>query len=248
MFPFVYEINPAGWFHLVYFGLLLPFFAVVRARQFANPERPLPNRLQHFKRTAATLVLFGGLSLWVAHFQWIALFPRTLPPWRAVGAGVLMLGVAVFAMRPRWRRAVERGTRVVYLFMPANATERTWWVIVAILAGVTEEITWRGVQAGLAYKAFGNLGVGMLFCAVSFGVAHIIQGSKTVAVISLFALAFHLLVWLSGSLYVAIAVHIAYDITAGISYGRLGRELSYRPDAPADPPAAPAELTLRLHE
>ena len=248
MFPFVYQINPAGLFHLAYFGFLLPFFAVVRAKHFANAERPLPNRLLHFRRTAATLVLFGGLSLWVAHFEWIGLFPRTLPPWRAVGAGVLMLVVAVAAMRPRWRRAVERGTRVVYLFMPANATERAWWIIVAILAGVTEEITWRGVQAELAYKAFGNFGIAMLFCAASFGIAHIVQGWKTVAVIALFALAFHLLVWLSGSLYVAMAVHIAYDITAGISYGRLGRELDYRPGAKTDAPAVASELVLRFHE
>src|SRR5436190_4285149 len=173
MFPFVYKINPAGWFHLAYFGVLLPFFAVIRRKQFTSAEKPLPNRLLHFKRTAATLVLFGGLSLWVAHFQWIELFPRALPPWRAVGAGVLMFVVAVMAMRPRWRRAVERGLRVVYLFMPANATERAWWIIVAILAGATEEITWRGWQAGLAYKALGNIGIAMLFCAASFGVGHI---------------------------------------------------------------------------
>src|SRR5436190_23997678 len=132
--------------------------------------------------------------------------------------------------------------------MPATPAERAWLVVVAILAGVTEEITWRCVQAVLSYKALGNIGIGMLFCAASFGVAHIIQGWKTVAVISLFALAFHLLVWLSGSLYVAMAVHIAYDITAGISYGRLGRELGYQPDAQTDPLAAPAELTLRFHE
>lgn len=247
MFPFVNAINAVGWFHLGYFGLILPFSAVIKARQFANAEKPLPNRLLQFKRTAATLVMFGAASVLVAHFQRIELFPRALPPWRAIGAGLLMFVLAVAAMRPRWRRAVERGLRVVYLFMPANATERAWWIIVAVLAGVTEEITWRGVQAGLAYKAIGNIGIVMLFCAASFAIGHIIQGWRSAAVISVFALAFHLLVWLSGSLYVAMAVHIAYDITAGISYGRLGRELGYRPDAPADP-AAPAELTLGFDE
>lgn len=35
------------------------------------------------------------------------------------------------------------------------------------------------------------------------------------------------MVWLSGSLYVAMAVHIMYDVTAGISYGRLGKQLGY---------------------
>src|SRR5262249_2450239 len=68
----------------------------------------------------------------------------------------------------------------------------------------------------------------------SFGLTHIIQGWRSVAIIVVFALGFHALVWLAGSLYVAMAVHVAYDITAGLSFGRLGREL-----APAGLDASP---------
>ena len=50
-----------------------------------------------------------------------------------------------------------------------------------------------------------------------------------------FALGFHALVWLSGSLYVAMAVHIAYDITAGITYGRLGKKFGYSLDLNESP-------------
>jgi len=53
-------------------------------------------------------------------------------------------------------------------------------------------------------------------------------------VIVVFALGFQTLVWLTGSLYVAMPVHITYDITAGIAYGRLGRQLGYAP-APTVP-------------
>jgi len=161
---------------------------------------------------------------------------------------LLMFIVAVAAMRPRWRRAVERRARVVYLFMPANASERAWWIVVAVLAGISEEITWRGVQAGLAYKALGNLAIAAAFCAISFGLGHIIQGWKGAAIVTLFALAFHALVWLSGSLYVAMAVHIAYDITAGINYGRLGRELGYQPEVKTNAPAVASELATLVDE
>jgi len=230
MFPFVYEINPIGWLHLIYFGLLLPLSAVLRRRKFHNVKEPLPDRLLHFRRTAATLVMFGVLSLFVAWLGRIELFPRTLPPWRGISAGLLMYVVAVTLMRGRWRRAVEKRLRIVYLFMPSTRSERAWWIIVAILAGITEEITWRGVQAGLATALTRNILIAILFCSISFGVGHIIQGWKTVVIIFVFALGFHALVWLSASLYVAMAVHIAYDITAGISYGRLGRELGYQLD------------------
>jgi membrane protease YdiL (CAAX protease family) len=110
--------------------------------------------------------------------------------------------------------------------MPANAPERAWWLAVALLAGVGEEITWRGVQAALAGALTGNFGIAALLCSISFALTHIVQGWKSVALIVIFALGFHTLVWLAGSLYVAMAVHVAYDITAGISYGRLGRELA----------------------
>ena len=163
----------------------------------------------------------------MARWERLQLFPRVLPSWRAIGAGVLMFIGALAYMRPRWRRAVERRARVVYLYMPANGTERLWWIVVAVLAGVGEEITWRGVQVGLIQNLTHSFWLAAIICAISFGIGHMIQGMRSVIVVVAFALGFHTLVWLSGSLYVAMAVHIAYDVTAGISYGRLGRELGY---------------------
>jgi membrane protease YdiL (CAAX protease family) len=91
---------------------------------------------------------------------------------------------------------------------------------------VGEEITWRGVQTALLAILTGNLWIAAILSAASFGLSHIIQGWRSVAVVVVFALCFQTLVWLAGSLYVAMAVHIAYDITAGITYGRLGRQLA----------------------
>jgi membrane protease YdiL (CAAX protease family) len=246
MFPFVYKINPAGWVHLVYFGVVLPVFAVTQARKFAQAHKALPNRVHQFRNTSLTLAAFGGLSLFVARSEGMELFPRTMPSWRAFGAGLLMYFIAVVAMRPRWRKAVERRARVVYLFMPTNATERFWWIVVAVLAGVSEEITWRGVQAGLAYKLLGTASLGAICCAASFGFGHIIQGWKGACIILVFALAFHLLVWLSGSLYIAMAVHIIYDITAGLNYSRLGKELGYTPETTSESPAVASELAITI--
>ena len=234
MFPFVDEINLAGSLHLAFFGLLIPF-AVVRGRmKLRQAKGPLPNRLRHFKSTALTLVAFALLSLMVAHAEWIELFPRTRPPLLAILAGAVKLVAAVAIMRPRWRRAVEHrtsiGARVLHLVMPANAVERAWWIVVAMLAGISEEITWRGVQTALLINLTGHLSIAAIVCSISFGLGHFNQGWKSVAIIVCFALGFHALVWLSGSLYVAMAVHVAYDITAGITYGRLGREFGYSPE------------------
>ena len=239
MFPFVFEINPAGWAHLVYFGLLIPLMVMRGRQKIRNTESPLPNRLRHFQATSFSLVMFATISLLVARVEWIDLFPPTWPPLLAILAGVFMLVATVAFMRPLWRRAVERrtpvGARILHLRMPANAVERAWWIVVAVLAGISEEITWRGVQTALLSNLTRHLWIAAIICSISFGLAHMVQGWKSSAIIVFFALGFHALVWLSGSLYVAMAVHIAYDITAGLSYGRLGKELGYSPELSKSP-------------
>jgi hypothetical protein len=231
----VFRIEIAGWYHLLFFGVFIPFLVVRGRMRFVDETRPLPSRLRHFQSTAFTLVLFCGLSLWIGRLQWIDLFPRRVPSLWSILAGVGLLALFVAFMRPRWRRAVERKNRVVHLFMPDNATERAWWIAVSVLAGVGEEITWRGVQTVLLDSLIGNYALAVLVCAAMFGAAHYTQGWKSALIIAFFSLGFGGLVWLSGSLYVAMAVHVAYDIAAGLTYGKLGRELGYQP-AVAKPP------------
>jgi len=229
-FPQAFHVGPAGWYHLFTMGVLIPFMVVRNYRRMVGKSLALPNRMRHFRTTAIMLVLLTSLSVVVAKAEWIDLYrfdSARLP--QGLAAGAVMYVVAVVAMRPRWRRAVESRTRIVHLFMPATAAERGWWVLVSTLAGVGEEITWRGVQTALLAYLTGSFVAGATLSAASFGVAHYMQGWKSAAIIAVFALAFQAVVWLSGSLYVAMLVHVLYDITAGLAYGRLGRELGYSP-------------------
>jgi hypothetical protein len=184
-----------------------------------------------FQKTVVESASFFALSLMVAKVQWIELFPARWPSRTAVVAGVAFYVAAVLFMRPRWRRAVQGRARVVHLFMPSSARERAWWFAVSLLAGFGEEVTWRGVQAALLAVLTGDFWTSAILCSVSFGLAHIIQGWRSAVIIGLFALGLHAQVWLAGSLYVAMVGHLAYDLTAGITYGRLGKELGYNLDA-----------------
>jgi membrane protease YdiL (CAAX protease family) len=228
MYPYVREINAAGWSHLGYFGLLLPILALHTRKKVLGAAKPVPNRLRHFQATSIHLAFFVVFSLLVANAQWIWLFPLAPPPVGAVAAGVAMYATMVLLFRPRWRKAVEKRLPVVHLFMPANTVERAWWIGISFLAGIGEEITWRGVQAALLGALTGSFWLAALLSAVSFGMTHIIQGWRSAASIAGIAIGFHVLVWLAGSLYVAMVVHVLYDLTAGIAYGKLGRELGYR--------------------
>jgi len=230
MYPFVYRLNAAGWAHLFAYGLLLPLM-VVRARRkvVGASDAPLPDRLRYFQGTTIELLMLVAGSFAAARAERMQLFPSAFPPWYGIVAGIAAYAIAVFFMAPRWRRAVERNARVAHLFMPSNGTELAWWLVVSVLAGTGEEITWRAVQTGLLAAATGSYPTAAVLSALSFGAAHAVQGWRSSAVIVVFALGFQTLVWLTGSLYVAMAVHVVYDITAGISYGRLARQLGYAP-------------------
>ena len=231
-FPQAFHAGIPGWYHVLIMGVVIPMLVVRNYRRMVGKALALPNRMRHFKTTAIMLVLLTSLSVVVAKAEWIDLYrfdAERLP--QGLAAGAVMYVVAVLAMRPRWRRAVESRKRIVHLFMPDNAKERAWWVLVSILAGVGEEITWRGVQTALLAYVTGSFVAGSVLSAASFGLAHYMQGWKSAALIAVFALGFQAVVFISGSLYVAMLVHVLYDITAGFTYGRLGRELGYQPAA-----------------
>ena len=219
----------AGVLHLVFFGILIPLLVLQAHFRIRSGAKALPDPARHFRKTAFELAMLATMSVLVARLTWIDLLAfdaGKLVPGLAAGAFLYLF--AVLYMRPRWRKAVESRAPIVRLFMPRNAAERGWWIAVSVLAGVGEEITWRGVQTQLLHSVVGSLALAGLLSALSFGAAHFVQGWRSAATIVVFAIGFQLVVWASGSLFVAMLVHIAYDVTAGLAYGRLGRELGYK--------------------
>ena len=92
------------------------------------------------------------------------------------------------------------------------------------------------MQPALAAFVTGSPEGGAVIAAISFGAAHATQGWKSASVIVLFGFAFQGLVWLSGTLVLAMAVHAAYDVTAGLHYARFGRQMGYKVPSEAPTP------------
>jgi membrane protease YdiL (CAAX protease family) len=237
MIGHVYWLGPIAWYHVAAFGLFVPWLAWrQRTRQkLAGPSRG--PRLRRYRSSAFMLLVFGVFSLMAARGQGLDLFPRPVAgPWWSWAAAAAAYGLGVTLMRPRWRAAVRRREPRVHYFMPSTPLERGAWAGVAVLAGVSEEITWRGVQPALVAHLTGSPAAGIVLTALAFGAAHAVQGWKSASAIVGFALVFQGLVWLSGSLLPAMAAHAAYDLTAGLVYARFGREFGYDlPAPPADP-------------
>jgi membrane protease YdiL (CAAX protease family) len=218
-------VGPAGWLHLGLFGVLLTLAAFrSRSRLAIAPLPPLPG---HLRSVLVQQVAFATISLLIARREWIPLHPDARPSSAAVGLGILVLGAMIACMRPRWRKAVLERKRVLALVMPRTPAEKRLWAAISLAAGIGEEITYRGVMFVLLWRLTGSGWAAALVGASVFGLGHIMQGWAGVAVTTAFGLAFQGLAAMSGSLLVPMAVHVLYDLTAGFSYARLGRELGY---------------------
>jgi len=214
-----------GWYHLAFFGLLLPIVALRSRRKLARiAEIP---RKQFFLSVLVQQGIFLTVSLAVARSEAIPLLPREFPTPQAWTLGALLLAVSWVAMRPLWRDAVARREPRVHLSMPSDRTERSLWVVVSLAAGIGEEISYRGVMYVLLFRLVGEPVEAAVAAALLFGAAHVVQGWRAIGITAVFALAAQALVLYSGSLYVAIAWHVAYDVVAGLSYGRYGKEMGY---------------------
>ncbi len=231
-------IAPAGYLHLLVFGVLIPISAI-RSKKLIE-SHPLPPRRKYFISVLVQTACFAFFSIFVARQNWIEIFPQSTPPARAILAGCIFLAIAVPYGWTRWRKAVKERKRIVALFMPTNARENALWIGTAVIAGFGEEITWRGVQTALLARLTGSFIIAAAICVVMFAISHALQGWKSVGVIMIFAAAFHVLVWLAGSLYVAMTVHFIYDLVAGFAYARLARKLGYVPEEATGAAPAPA--------
>ena len=129
------------------------------------------------------------------------------------------------AVDGRWRQQAVSGDWRVRLIAPIDGVDHALWAVISALAGIGEEITYRGVMYWVLFQLSGSMAGSVAIAAAAFGISHVVQGRQAVAVVAGFATVFHGLVLVTGSLYPAMVIHVLYNLAAGISYGRDVRAL-----------------------
>ena len=248
--PFTAErVGLGGWYFLAFIGVLLPWMAW-RSRAKLAGRPVLPTRTRHFTSIIFTQIFLLALALAITTVCGIRLYPTVVPRLRDWLLGALSLAAMLAFVFPRWKGAVRKGDRRLYFFMPSGAKEKALWVGISAAAGFGEESVYRGVLFALLFALTGNLWIAAVLGALIFAAGHAFQSARSMAMIFVFSLLFQTLVIVTGALYVSMAVHFLYDVTAGFTYSRLGREMGYQaqgdPTAAAPIPAAEARVETGL--
>jgi hypothetical protein len=100
---------------------------------------------------------------------------------------------------------------------PSSGRELAAWVALCIIAGITEEIVFRGyLHRQFTAWARGVVAVGVVVSALVFGAAHGYQGARNMVLLSIFGVLFSLLALFRRSLCPGIFAHTLQDLFAGL--------------------------------
>jgi uncharacterized protein len=219
---------------LILVGVIMPILAIQSDRRLRTI--PFPPRRQLWASVILTqliLLVIAAITAWRTHLDLLPPPIFQLDHFLAAAA----LFVAALALIPAGERFMSpRHLQRLLRLGPRTQRDLGWWTALSITAGIAEEFVYRGVLFALVLPLVGgSIPLAALISAAAFALAHAVQGILGAAVIFIFALGFHWLVWYTGSLYYAMAVHILYDMAAGLYL--LYFVAPRRPDLLRDDPA-----------
>ena len=178
----------------------------------------------HIMEWGMTLPLVGWWLLAGRDLESLGLVPEYYGwRWLALGVGLAGVGFMIWQMMNVVRNSEEleklRGTMGdLRALAPQSPEEVRAFSLVAVTAGICEEIVYRGVLMAVLVPAIG-LWPTVGLTSVIFGMGHVYQGFEGIVKSTLVGLAMALLTVFSGSLFVAIVLHAVVDLTSGRMMG-----------------------------
>jgi membrane protease YdiL (CAAX protease family) len=177
-----------------------------------KPSRP---KRQRYRTIIVRQFLILLITLWAAHREGIELLGRQ---WGRPEIWLITAGYAGFILwrrRQAWARmSADRLQKARRLF-PDDPSLMRLWVGIAAMVGISEECAYRGLAYQLLLRISLDPALSLAVCAVCFTIGHMPQGWRGALGAFLIALIFHGLVFLTHSLYLAIAFHAAFNLIAG---------------------------------
>lgn len=252
------SMTPLAISLFVLVAIVYPLIGLQRYRRIEHLPEPLPSgtRLRIYYSlivsqwllVALVTLFFAGAGRSLADVGQ-SLGPR--PSGTIVAGSAVLLAFLVLSifttqqLRGASPSDLPRRMRRAGKILPRGGNERFWFALVALTAGVCEEILYRGYVPWAVASWTGNVLLGYGLAAVVFGLGHAYQGRDGMIVTGILGLVFGALAYSVKSLVPGQVLHVAIDLVNGIAVGAtLARAqlkpVAAEPAADVDAPAAPS--------
>jgi membrane protease YdiL (CAAX protease family) len=236
-------------------AIIYPLIGLYRYRRIEHLPEPLPSKTRlriYYSLIASQWILVALVTLFFASAGRSladlgqSLGPRPLGTLATAGAVLAAFSVLSIFTTHQLKGAspsdLPRRMRRAGKILPHTGEERAWFAVVAVTAGVCEEILYRGFVPWAVASWTGNVLLGFGLAAIVFGLGHAYQGKDGMIVTGILGLVFGALAYSVKSLLPGQLLHVAIDIVNGIAVGAtLARaQLAPVPAADVDAPAAPS--------
>ena len=236
------------WLLVLFLVVVQPLVGYYRFTRLTAPPGPIPTprKLRLYALVVASQWALTAAAAWVLARRGLALADlglRGSPPALATLAAVLatlaVLGGTWLSLRTLAR---EPGASLpshlvkVVRILPASGSERAGFTLVALTAGVCEEILYRGYLVYAFDRVLPSSWWSMLLAGALFGAAHAYQGVRGMVATGLLGAFLGAVYVAGGSLWPGIFLHAVVDLANGYALGPLGG----RPGPPAVPAPPPA--------
>jgi CAAX protease family protein len=200
---------------------LIPFLAVAQFRRLPEGEVP---RVSVYLSSAAMIAVVGGVSLAAGLARgggWALGFGPV--PWRsvlvwAVAISAIALASAPLGVRIRHRFGIVE-TDFLKQLLPRSRMEKGVFALLSLIAGVGEEIAYRGYAISSLALATGSVPMAVIVSSAAFGMLHTYQGWIGIVRTGLLGAILAGVFLISGSIWPPIAVHVSLDLWAGLVIG-----------------------------
>lgn len=189
------------------------------------------SRRRFFIQTIFAQLYLAALAIAAAWRNGIDLLAPPVSPLRSWALAALFVALLLGVMRWRWPDRGQDSKDKLARLLPRERGDLPPYFALCLTAGICEELVYRGVATVLLTRLIGSLLAAIGIAAIVFALAHVIQGWRAAVVIFFIALLAHALVFVTKSLYPAVAAHALYDAVGGVLMSRW-----YRREIESAPP------------
>jgi membrane protease YdiL (CAAX protease family) len=199
----------------------IAFVGFLQTRQLSQAHA-VPSRIPLYISVAAlqlVFVWFINKGIRARGYSLVTLVGRR---WKSARCGLvdISLGLAVVlllrALTLLLRLAFGPTLAKVSFLLPHTFVESAMWICLAAIAGISEELVFRGYLQRQLWSLMQSLPVAILAQAAVFSVSHLYQGWRPALVTGLYGLVFGLLAAWRRSIVPGAIAHTATDMFGGL--------------------------------